>query len=133
MLIFVHVSVYVRTIYAPIRYTSNRRPPRLRHGIPLRSSHFHIFVSITPLGGYCDTDASERDMLCMQRSALHSLTYIYVMHNEKVTDGEILFASSSHLIRPEPWICTTRISMSVQIKTERNLNSSLYRRFIQLT
>jgi len=77
MLIFVHMSVYVRTIYAPTRYTSNRRPPR-NSATFVALSYFRFYNSpgriLWHASAYCI-----RDVLRMQRSALHSLTHVMRM------------------------------------------------------
>jgi len=63
MLIFVHMSVYVRTIYAPTRYTSNRRPSHPASKFRHVRTFIFSFLQIL-LGGYCDTRQRIAYVMC---------------------------------------------------------------------
>lgn len=72
-----------------IRRTADRLDPPRDPATFVALSYFRFYY--TPLGGYSATR-----IRCVRNvSALHSLTYIYVMHNEKVIDEEILFVKAT--------------------------------------
>lgn len=86
MLIFVHVSVYVRTIYAPIRYMSNRRSPHpaleFLYG---RRTFIFSFLQLP----WEDTVTRTRVSTQCAAYATFRASFInvptYIMHMEKVT------------------------------------------------